>query len=144
MRSAAATCQQCLCTTEAAEQRWHRRRAPTCAGIWWYIGTVHQPRTLQDYRAVVAADGPPPPSWVYHYSGLGHAQLWADEVPIGSQYLFSFYWVASTLSASALVGNTTPKNIAEVVFTVACAPRRVVLTIRPLIACAGCSNALES
>lgn len=102
------------------------------AGIWWYVGTVHQPHTWQQYGELVDPNGMPPPSWVYHYSGLGHASIWADAVAIGKQYLFSFYWSASTLSASALVGDTTPKNIAEVVVTVGCAAAGSSSTEAPL------------
>jgi hypothetical protein len=34
------------------------------------------------------------------------------------QYIFSLYWMASTLSTASLIGNTTPKNQAELLFTI--------------------------
>lgn len=36
------------------------------------------------------------------------------------QYAYSFYWAASTLSTAGMIGYTTPKNQAEVLFTVVC------------------------
>lgn len=34
--------------------------------------------------------------------------------------MYSFYWAASTLSASGLVGYTTPKNQGEMIFSIVC------------------------
>ena len=59
-----------------------------------------------------------PSSWVYYYQGLRHGSIWADSVPINKQYLVAFYWSASTLSCSSLVGDATPKNAVEIVFTI--------------------------
>lgn len=36
------------------------------------------------------------------------------------QYSYSFYWAASTLSTAGMIGYTTPKNQAEVLFSVIC------------------------
>lgn len=36
------------------------------------------------------------------------------------QYGYSFYWAASTLSTAGMIGYTTPKNQAEVLFSVIC------------------------
>ena len=40
------------------------------------------------------------------------------QVPILKQYIFSMYWMASTLSTASLVGFTTPKNEPELLFTI--------------------------
>jgi hypothetical protein len=40
------------------------------------------------------------------------------QVPIAKQYVFSMYWMASTLSTASLVGLTTPKNEIEILFTI--------------------------
>lgn len=45
-------------------------------------------------------------------------QLAQMQVPIMKQYIFSVYWMASTLSTASLVGFTTPKNEAELLFTI--------------------------
>jgi hypothetical protein len=58
--------------------------------------------------------------WVVHYAGLGHATMIDNDTPMLSQYYFSFYWVASTLSTASRVGFSTPKNTIEVVFTIVC------------------------
>lgn len=79
--------------------------------IWWYIGTVG--RDLSHSQI-----DDPSGSWIYYYSGLGEAQLWIDSVPIIKQYIFSCYWAASTLSTASLVGDATPKNIGEIIFTI--------------------------
>jgi potassium channel len=87
------------------------------ACIWWYIGTVGQPHTLEDLVALGSLNSLPK-TWVFFYSGLGELHMWTDSVSIVKQYIFSFYWMASTLSTSSLVGNTTPKNATEVLFTI--------------------------
>jgi hypothetical protein len=89
-------------------------------GIWWYIGTVNQPHTMTEYERVTGASEGTPSSWIYYYSGLGEESIWDDHTSIAKQYLFSFYWAASTLSTSSLVGQATPKNQNEILFTVWC------------------------
>lgn len=79
--------------------------------IWWYIGTVG--RNLSSSKSTGEAD-----SWIYYYSGLGEVNLWDDQVSITKQYIFSCYWASSTLSTASLVGETTPKNKAEILFTI--------------------------
>lgn len=54
-------------------------------------------------------------------AGLGVSEIWPDSVAFWKQYLFSFYWASSALSGASLVGNTTPKNNAELLFAVWCA-----------------------
>jgi hypothetical protein len=41
-------------------------------------------------------------------------------VSVLKQYLLAFYWAASTLCTSGLIGFTTPKNEAELAFTLLC------------------------
>lgn len=79
--------------------------------IWWYIGTVGRRLTYTDHVDLTG-------SWIYYYSGLGDQYIWSTNVPIQKQYILSCYWAASTLSTAALVGDTTPKNIAELLFTI--------------------------
>lgn len=79
--------------------------------IWWYIGTVGR---VLSYTENVDLTG----SWIYYYSGLGNQYVWSTGVPIQKQYILSCYWAASTLSTAALVGDATPKNIGELVFTI--------------------------
>jgi hypothetical protein len=57
--------------------------------------------------------------WIYYYSGLGRSNI-ADfsEAHIGVQYLFSYYWCASTLSTAGRIGQVTPKTTAELTFTI--------------------------
>eukprot|EP00892_Ulva_mutabilis_P004198 jgi/Ulvmu1/214/UM001_0218.1 len=77
--------------------------------IWWYIGTVGRELSASEQTG---------DSWIYYYSGLGHANLWDNSVSITRQYMFSCYWASSTLSTASLVGHATPKNAAEIVFTI--------------------------
>jgi Ion transport protein len=91
------------------------------ACIWWYIGTVGQPSTVAAYNDLIGDDAGTPAHWIYFYSGLGVQDLWPNDVAIGKQYIMSFYWMASTLSTSSLVGQTTPKNQTEIIFTIWCA-----------------------
>lgn len=79
--------------------------------IWWYIGTVGRELHLEDTDE-------PQDSWIYYYAGLGEPHIWMDGVLISKQYIFSCYWAASTLSTASLVGNATPKNMAEIIFTI--------------------------
>jgi hypothetical protein len=57
--------------------------------------------------------------WIYYYSGLGCSTI-ADleHAHVGLQYFFSYYWCASTLSTAGRVGDATPKNTAEMTFTI--------------------------
>jgi hypothetical protein len=57
--------------------------------------------------------------WIYYYSGLGCSDI-ADihQAHIGIKYLFSYYWCASTLSTAGRIGEVTPKNTAELIFTI--------------------------
>jgi hypothetical protein len=50
-----------------------------CGCIWWYIGTVGQPHTEEEYAQL---NGEPMTTWVYFYEGLGEANLWSDSVCI--------------------------------------------------------------
>lgn len=90
------------------------------ACVWWYIGTVGQPSTLDEYEHMFEGREEWPAHWVYFYVGLGTQELWPNSVAIRKQYLMSFYWMASTLSTSALVGDTTPKNAIEITWTIWC------------------------
>jgi hypothetical protein len=91
------------------------------AGIWWYIGTVRHPSTIEAYNKMMGEKDDVPKSWIYFYSGLGVENIWEDDVAISKQILFSFYWAASTLSTNSLVGDATPKNAPEILFTIWCA-----------------------
>jgi hypothetical protein len=51
---------------------------------------------------------------------MGHETLVGDGVAMHTQYYFSFYWVASTLSTASRVGFSTPKNTTEIAFTIVC------------------------
>lgn len=110
------------------------------AGLWWYIGTVRQPHTIDEYVARYGEGYTGvPSSWVYYYQGLEYGSIWADSVPINKQYLVAFYWSASTLSCSSLVGDATPKNAVEILFTIWCAlpaslPSVVLHPAGPIIA----------
>eukprot|EP00892_Ulva_mutabilis_P004253 jgi/Ulvmu1/219/UM001_0223.1 len=79
--------------------------------IWWYIGTAGRALAYTDNIDLTG-------SWIYYYSGLGDQHVWSSDVPILKQYILSCYWAASTLSTAALVGDATPKNIAEMLFTI--------------------------
>jgi hypothetical protein len=46
---------------------------------------------------------------------------------MAKQYVFAFYWAASTLTTAGMVGYTTPKNARELVFVIVC--MLVTLTI---------------
>lgn len=78
---------------------------------WWYIGTVGR---AQEYSEALRLRG----SWIYYYSGLGYEHVWSSDVPVLKQYILSFYWAASTLSAAGLVGDMTPKNMVEMLATI--------------------------
>jgi hypothetical protein len=39
---------------------------------------------------------------------------------MAKQYMFAFYWAASTLTTAGMVGYTTPKNARELVFVILC------------------------
>jgi hypothetical protein len=97
------------------------------AGIWWYIGTVRHPHTLEAHIKRMGTEDDVPNSWIYFYSGLEVENIWEDSVAISKQILFSCYWAASTLSTNSLVGNATPKNALEILFTIWCAVRLSVL-----------------
>jgi hypothetical protein len=57
--------------------------------------------------------------WIYYYSGLGRETISKFQVAhVGLQYLFSYYWCASTLSTAGRVGPVTPKNTEELSFTI--------------------------
>jgi hypothetical protein len=75
---------------------------------------------MAEYQRLTGGSGETPASWIYYYSGLGVESIWDDQVSFDKQYLFSFYWAASTLSTSSLVGQATPKNETEVLFTLWC------------------------
>lgn len=103
------------------------------ACAWWYIGTVNHPNSVAALQGVpfdqpdlaeMLFDEQPlnerPASWIFFYSGLQTKHLWTRTVSIGKQYLFSFYWSASTLSTNSLVGMATPKNAPEVWFAIVC------------------------
>lgn len=45
--------------------------------IWWYMGTVGQPHTEEEFDAV---GGIRRATWVYFYEGMGEAHLWSDRV----------------------------------------------------------------
>ena len=57
--------------------------------------------------------------WIYYYDGLGRKYI-ADYhyAHVGIQYLFSYYWCASTLTTAGRIGTVTPKNTAELMFTI--------------------------
>jgi hypothetical protein len=75
---------------------------------------------MEAYKQLFGVSGEVPNSWIYFYSGLGEESIWDDQVPISKQYLFSFFWAASTLSSS-LVGDATPKSVFEIIFAIWCA-----------------------
>jgi hypothetical protein len=57
--------------------------------------------------------------WIYYYSGLGAPDISNYQTAhIGLQYFFSYYWCASTLSTAGRIGHVTPKNVAELAFTI--------------------------
>ena len=57
--------------------------------------------------------------WIYYYDGLGKKSI-ADYhyAHVGLQYLFSYYWCASTLTTAGRIGQVTPKNTSELSFTI--------------------------
>jgi hypothetical protein len=57
--------------------------------------------------------------WIYYYSGLGRPEIANSlDTHVGLQYFFSYYWCASTLSTAGRIGQVTPKNTAELSFTI--------------------------
>lgn len=89
----------------------------------WYLGSRH----------LVVTDDGVVHSWLRYYSGLGEDAIWHEAAPIMKQYLLAFYWMASTLSASSLVGRTTPKNAVELMFTIGCMLTTLTFYVRFLI-----------
>lgn len=79
--------------------------------IWWYLGTVGRAVTFSNGLSLTG-------SWIYYYAGLGTEHVWSRNVSIQKQYILSCYWAASTLSTASLVGDMTPKNMPEVLFTI--------------------------
>lgn len=57
--------------------------------------------------------------WIYYYHGLGREEI-ADyhTIYVGLQYVFTYYWCASTLTTAGRIGQVTPKNFAELLFTI--------------------------
>jgi len=84
------------------------------ACIWWYIGA---------HSTNVATDGH---RWIDFYRGFGYEDIYHSDSVIG-QYLLSFYWITASLTTNGLVGNMTPKNLTEIVFT--CIVMLVSLTL---------------
>lgn len=56
--------------------------------VWWYMGTVGQPRTLEELDAL---GGIKRGTWVFFYEGMGEAHLWSDSVRLSlNESLHSF------------------------------------------------------
>lgn len=88
--------------------------------VWWLIGTAQLASSdfvLETVPEPLTEEGS---HWVFYYSGLGVENLVAPGVSIVTQYSFTFYWVACTLSTAARTGFATPKNMVEVLFTIFC------------------------
>jgi Ion transport protein len=90
------------------------------ACVWWLIGTQHLAATeftIEQLPEPYTSEGS---HWVFYYSGLGVEHLVGLDVHMLTQYCFSFYWVACTLSTASRVGYSTPKNEIEILFTIVC------------------------
>ena len=57
--------------------------------------------------------------WPYEYAGFGnqHDPDSSPSISVWRQYLLSVYWVTSTITTMGETGDMTPKNLAEVLFT---------------------------
>jgi hypothetical protein len=89
------------------------------ACIWYYIGTIHMVQTYDNHFLGIE----PKPTedrshWVYYYEGMRYHLLVEHGVPVARQYLLAYYWCASTLTTAGRIGQVTPKNTSELVFTI--------------------------
>lgn len=57
-------------------------------------------------------------SWFQNHSQPHVKRTISCRVSILKQYAFTFYWATTTLSTAGLVGYTTPKNEAEIIFVI--------------------------
>lgn len=55
-------------------------------------------------------------SWFSTFEGVGTVRQ-LEQSSVWNQYLVSFYWVATVLSTSGLIGDLNPSNQGEVIFT---------------------------